>query len=246
MAPKTSRHRPWSPASARKPARAAAPSALWQPSRRTGQPPASKRSRRPGQRTAATPAAIVSAVLGRAGSGRSSAARTARAAFHAWWAPGRGVVRLNFRRGVVRSKRVPSIATLRTRTESSAPASCHADPRRRGLGAQDLQRVSRRPDDRGPSGTEDARLFPRDQGERRAELLGVVEPDGRDRGEYRRRHIRRVETAAQAHLQDCQVEPALAEDETTPPRSPPRNRSAATLGASSAAANTRASARSSS
>ena len=65
--------------------------------------------------------------------------------------------------------------------------------------------------DAGHAGLDDTRLLRSDGGKRRAEVFLVVEADGRDHANFRRADIRGVESAAEARLENRDIDLAFGE-----------------------------------
>ena len=193
-----------SPVSATNRRSARAPSGLWHPSRRIVRSLRRNRSRRPGQRTDATPRAIASGAIA---DPRSSAARTAVAALAAWCAPSSGVAsscaRRAFRAGTAwirATARPPRGGALVTASWSFAPVRSAAARNTRSASGRRLATSAGRP------APEDAGLLRGDGLDRGAQILDVVERDRRHDRDGSGSDVRRVEPASQSDLEDRQIE----------------------------------------
>ena len=159
----------------------------------------------------------------------SSAARTAVAAFSAWCAAGqrRGEVVDALRRRQAQSRpRERRLTRPRSRVSSIirwsvAPAWRAASSNTASASGRRLETSAGRP------APEDAGLLEGDLRDRRPEIFHVVERDRRHHREDRRRHVGRVEPAAEARPRGRPARARGAQTRRTPRPSSPRSRSPA-------------------
>ena len=162
-------------------------------------------SSRPGQRVLEIAAGTVSRSTSSPAAFASSSSRRATSRLSRWWAPGKG------RMPSYEPRRCPHVDELAAH-EDARPAvrldqtrpgrPCLRADRAEGLGRE-------RAHDGGTPAAHDARLLPRDRGERPPQVDLVIEVDADDRGRDRIGHVRGVETRAEADLEHRHVD-ALA------------------------------------
>ena len=194
--------------SSRAAARAAAPAGLWAPSRSTSAsappgpaPGTASSSRRPGQRAAAYPArraaggtpcdpGLLDRVEHRVRDGHVRRLVPAQQADPRRAQPGK-----------LHERPPRSIAST-----GAGAASIEVDADPAGARPEHGQRGPGRTGHRAVTATDDRGLLAGDRGNRRAQPLGVVEIDVRDRGDAAVPRVRRVEAAAEADLDDGEVD----------------------------------------